>query len=387
MIRASIFAVLLAAATVVGSGIGRANSIAQAHTSAPDADTSSSGWIDFTPYRNLGIYLPIKVNGHEAMAWLWGGPTSIDKNFAESIGLQPNSPDDGAKVTADVQLGNLTLRNASANLDELQAQAYAPLIGRPLTLRLGEEVFKQFVVDIDFARHRVAFRDPERPVKPAGAILVPLIELDGERVVPVSVDNSAPAQFELELGNMNGPLLVTPAYAETHKLLGSHTVSQRLSGPFSETVVSVDRLGFAGVDFRHAPIAIIPATDLPPASIAGGIGLPLLSHYRLIIDYSHSRLYAIANAAAATTPIAKDRIGLVLAKKDNDFGVAFVAPNSPAEAAGFKKGDKITLIDGKPFDAWARLAILEFHLADAGTTHAFTMPDGTVRHVKAADFF
>src|ERR1700739_4913406 len=29
---------------------------------------SSSGWIDFTPLTNFGIYLPVKVNGHDVMA-------------------------------------------------------------------------------------------------------------------------------------------------------------------------------------------------------------------------------------------------------------------------------------------------------------------------------
>jgi len=162
-----------------------------------------------------------------------------------------------------------------------------------------------------------------------------------------------------------------PAYAEMHELLQGHPTSQRLSGALSETVVSVDHLGFAGVDFPRTPIAIIPDTDLPPASIAGGVGLPLLSHFRLIIDYSHSRLYAVPITGAAKTTLAKDRIGLMLTKKDGEFGVAFVAPHSPADAAGFKKGDKITLIDGMPFDAGSRLAILEFHLADVGTRHTF----------------
>jgi hypothetical protein len=71
-----------------------------------NAGVSSSGRIDFTPYKNLGIYLPIKVNGHDATAWLWGGPSSIDRNFAESIGLQATAA--AAKVAADIQAGNLT---------------------------------------------------------------------------------------------------------------------------------------------------------------------------------------------------------------------------------------------------------------------------------------
>jgi hypothetical protein len=382
MIRVPILTMLLAASAVLAC----AEVPTTAQTVAFKAGTQSSGWIDFTPYTNLGIYLPVKVNGHEAMAWLWGDPSSIDKNFAASIGLQANA--DASSVSGmEIQMGDLTLRNASAKPDELQAQAYAKLIGQPLTFRLGEEVFNQVAVDIDYAGHRVAFLDPKTVTKPAGAIEVPLIELDGERVVPLSVDGAAPAQFELELGNMIGPLMVTPAYAQSHKLLEGHPTSQRLSGRYSETVVCVDHLNFAGVDFPKSPIAIIPDTELPPASITGGVGLPLLAKFRLIIDYPHNRLFAIPNAPAVKTPIPKDRIGMVLYKKDSDFGVAFVSPNSPAEAAGFKKGDKITLIDGKSSNTWPSNDIVKFQMADAGTTHALTMPDGTVRQVKAADFF
>jgi hypothetical protein len=351
--------------------------------------TSSSGWIDFTPLTNFGIHLPVKINGHDAMAVLYGGPSNIDKSFVESAGLAAKKEDASSVNGIQIQLGDLTLQNTVAKPDDLQKQGYdAKILGQPVLFRLGEEVFNQVVVDVDYAHHRVAFRDPGTVTKPAGAIEVPLIELDGERVLPLSIDGAAPEQFELELGNVIGPLMVTPAYAARQKLLEGHPTSQRLSGRYSETVVSVDHLSFAGIDFAQVPIALIPDTELPPPSITGGVGLPLLAKFRLIIDYPHSRLYAIPNSGTTMTSIEKDRIGLVLDKKvANGFSVAFVSPNSPAEAAGFKKGDKINLIDGKPFEAWPTQAIIRFQMADAGTIHIFIMADGTERHIKAVDFF
>jgi hypothetical protein len=351
--------------------------------------TSSSGWIDFTPLTNFGIHLPVKINGHDAMALLYGGPSNIDKNFVESAGLAAKIEDASSVNGIQIQLGDLTLQNAGAKTDDLQKQGYdAKILGQPVLFRLGEEVFNQVVVDVDYAHHRVAFRDPRAVTKPAGAIEVPLIELDGERVLPLSIDGAAPAQFELELGNVIGPLLVTPAYAARQMLLEGRPTSQRLSGRYSETVVSVDQVSFAGIDFSRVPIALIPDTELPPPSITGGVGLPLLAKFRLIIDYQHSRLYAIPNSGTAMTSIEKDRIGLVLDKKvTNGFSVAFVSPHSPAEAAGFKKGDKISLIDGKPFEAWPTQAIIKFQMADSGTIHIFTMADGTERQIKAVDFF
>jgi hypothetical protein len=382
MIRVSILAMLLATSAVCA----RAAGTAAVQTAVFKGGASSSGWIDFTHYTNLGIYVPIKINGQSAIAWLWGGPSIIDANFATSIGLEPD-PHAGTVAGVEIQAGGLTLRNAVAKPDDLQATAYARIIGQPLVFRLGEELFDQVAVDVDFANHRVAFLDPKSVTKPAGAIEIPLVEVDGERVVPVSVDGAAPAQFELELGNMNGPLMVTPAYAQTHNLLESRPVSQRLSVPFSETVVSVDHLGFAGVDFAQAPIAIVPDSQLPPPSIAGGVGLPLLEKFRLVIDYSHNRLYAIPNDAALKTPIAKDRIGLILGIKGSLFVVAFVAPKSPAEAAGLKKGDEIALIDGKTVNAWRVQELIGFQMTDTGITHVFTMANGTALHVTAADFF
>jgi hypothetical protein len=85
-------------------------------------------------------------------------------------------------------------------------------------------------------------------------------------------------------------LLVIPSYAEAHKLLEGRRTSPRLSGKFIEPVATLDKVRFAGVDFANAPIALVPDAALPPASISGGVGLPLLSHFRLIIDYSHQRL-------------------------------------------------------------------------------------------------
>ena len=128
-------------------------------------------------------------------------------------------------------------------------------------------------VDIDFSHHRVVFRDPATVIKPTGAIEIALVELDGERVAPISVNGAAPRQFELELGNVIGPLMVTPAYAEKEGLLRGHPHSQRLSGRFVETVVSVDHLSFTGIDFPRTPIALIPESEVPPASITGGVGL------------------------------------------------------------------------------------------------------------------
>jgi hypothetical protein len=51
------------------------------------AEDSSSGWVEFATYTNFGIYLPVKINGHESTAFLYGGPPKMDSHFADSLGI------------------------------------------------------------------------------------------------------------------------------------------------------------------------------------------------------------------------------------------------------------------------------------------------------------
>ena len=331
-----------------------------------------SGWIPFVHYTNLGIYFPVTINGRQVEAQLWGGPTVIDKTHARTM--------PGRAGAATLALGNLQVANVSMNEDDVTPSLGQTLLGRPLVARIGENIFERFAVDIDFAKQRLAFLPASAVVPPPGSVEVPLVLQDGERVVPASV-NGTSAKFEFELGNVNGPLLVTPAFAKGHKLLDGRPKSQRISGPFVETTVSVDRLTFAGVDFPASPIALIPDSQLPPASITGGIGLPLLEKFHLVIDYSHDRLSAQPYRDAS--PIAKDRLGLALRVKDDRLVVAFVSPNSPAALAGFKNGEGVSLIDGKPLPQWPIAEIVGLSMTAPGTTHVFTML-GTV---TAADYF
>lgn len=80
-------------------------------------------------------------------------------------------------------------------------------------------------------------------------------------------------------------------------------------------------------------------------------------------------------------------MGLTLNKEDAGFAVGFVAPNSRAQAAGFKVGDKTVLIDGKSAQALPQTAVADLRYGATGTSLVFTMEDGGVRQVKLADYF
>jgi len=372
-------------------GISCAESPATVHKAIFKNGASSTRWIDFEFQDGKRIFIPAKINGHDTMLQLATGlPVSdIDKTFAASVGLHPDSGST-AIHGLQIQIGDLTLQNSSASVVD-----FAPLakhIGHSLPFLLGDGAFNEFTVDIDFAHHRIAFRDPASQVKPDGAVEVPLIPVEDLHLVPVSIEGAPPAQFELGLGN-SGEILVYQPYYESHKLLEGRQLSKRLAagtgGFVVEPVATLNHAEFAGVTFVNMPAALIPSSlaGTTSAVIAGDLGLPVLTHFRLILDYSHERLYAVPYPDAARASFAKDRLGLALTKEDAGFAVEFVAPNSPAQAAGFKVGDKVTLIDGKPVQAWPETSFANLRYGASGTNLAFTMQGGGIRQVKLVDYF
>lgn len=346
----------------------------------------SSGWIDCKVFKGFGVFVPVKINGHATMAYFYGGPSGVDETIAAPLGLFSGEAQDKARHM-DLEMGDLTVQGFGA-ADSQFAQA-SQVVGQPVPLLLGEEIFKQFAVEIDFSHKRIAFRDPVAVTRPKGAMELPITEVDGERVVPVSVNGAPPALFEFELGNVSGPMLVTPLYAKEHKLLEGVKTSQRLSGKFTETVVSVPHLTLAGVETPAAPIALIPDSEVPPPTIAGGMGLPLIERFDVVIDYPHNRIYATPHKDAGSVAYPKDRLGLVvMAQKEGvGFTVAFVSPGSPAADAGFKVGDKIASINGLTAKGMPFLEMVMLRFTDAGKAFSFEMGHGGERQIVAADFF
>jgi hypothetical protein len=383
-------------------GISSAANTASVHKAIFTGGASSTGWINFEFQDGKRIFVPVKINGHNTVVLLATGlPVSdIDKAFAASIGLQPkeDSKAQGASVDdatgsirgLQIQIGNLTLRDTTASVVD-----FAPVaqhMGHPLPVLLGDDAFNELAVDIDFAHHRIAFSTPASQAKPDGGVELPLTRVEDIPLVSVSIEGAPPAQFELGLGN-SGEALVYESYYESHKLLEGRRISKRLAagtgGFISETVATLNRAEFAGLMFTNMPAAFIPASVAGTKSdvIAGDIGLPVLARFRLIIDYSHDRLYAVPYAGAAQAPFAKDRLGLSLSKENTGYAVGFVAPNSPAQAIGFKVGDKIALIDGKPAQAWSETSFANLRYGASGTDLVFTMTGGGIRQVKLADYF
>jgi hypothetical protein len=351
---------------------------------------SSTGWMDFDFYNDNQIFLNAKINGHDVSVMLVNsiGASRIDKDFAASIGVAQGAA--ASSATVEIQFGNLTLGGVKATISQQKSAGHAR------DFILSDDLFNSLVVDIDFARHRIAFYDPAHFTAPADAVVLPFIAGADSRSVPVSVSGAPPAQFELFLGDP-APITVYQAFYQAHRLLRNRPTSIRLGGGGKhpkEATATLDKVQFAGVDFLRVPGVLTADSVRGDTStvVSGNIGTELLSRYRVIMDYSHDKLYAIPNAKGTSKPFLKDRSGLFLIEKDGNYKVEYVAPGSPAQKAGFKVGEKVTMIDQKPVaetqgQAWQRAALGTLRYVADGTVFVFTMGDGAARKLITADFF
>ncbi|HWE45164.1 MAG TPA: aspartyl protease family protein [Caulobacteraceae bacterium] len=363
---------------------------------------TSTAWIPFEFFGENRIFFPARVNGRDTVVLLDSGAEAsvIDKTYASQIGLVSEGTltargaggTDSAGVIKDV-----TIEIGGVVLDKLAIVAIdiAPVgarIGHPLPFVLGGEVFNEFAVDIDFAHRRLAFRDPAHLQKPAGAVEVPLKAVQGIRAVPVSVEGGPETMFDFDLGN-GSPLLVFPAYADPHGLLNDRRLSMAMSGAVGgvhpEDEATIKRLRFAGVDFHDVPTVFPGASNagLNSNLSLGNVGLPIIDRFHVIVDFPHDRAWLTPDAERVAQPFAKDRLGLSIVPHDADLAVEYVSPGSPAEAMGFKIGDRITEIDRSPKAAWPSDSLRTLAQQPAGTVVEFTLGDGSVRRVRLEDYF
>ena len=106
-------------------------------------------------------------------------------------------------------------------------------------------------------------------------------------------------------------------------------------------------------------------------SFSGTIGERILSRFNTTYDYARSVLFLQPNAGAGKPFPPRTTFGLSLVADGEDytrFSVAGVRKGSPADSAGFVKGDVIASLDGRPASGW-RLASLRTALAQEGAHH------------------
>jgi len=319
-------------------------------------------WVPVELFRDTYLFLDARVGELETTAILDSGAamTCISKATAERLGLEG-----GLEVTAqgiggprparlhggvDIAVGSARLENLS--VVEIDFAEVERQLGRELPLVLGVEVFRRYVVDVDYPNARVAFREPEGYEYRGDGRSVPLHDtMTGLWAVDLAIEGREPVRAALDTGS-GGTLSLVDPYVRAAGLLEdreplSTVETGGVGGSYAVRVGTLETIELGGFELRDVP-AMLGAEGAPtPTGEDGAIGGGILNRFRVVFDVPRARLILERDAAASARPFRRDRFGLDVLLDGDALEVVHVSPGSPAAAAGWKAGMGVVAIDDR----------------------------------------
>ncbi|MBL8782263.1 MAG: aspartyl protease family protein [Alphaproteobacteria bacterium] len=316
------------------------------------------------PFRlvNNHIYMEVRLNGR-AYDFLFdtGGLNVITPTVARELGLSAegaiqatgageDSKEAGFTKVARMQVGDAFLDNQTFVVIGLEA--FKEVEGKPITGIIGYEVFKRFVVRLDYENSKVVLIEPSNFAYRGPGVRVPMDMNERMPEVQGEIDG-IPGKFALDTGSRSTLDLMSPFVAK-HNLVQRYGAKYQgvtgwgVGGPSRSWVVRGKRLSLGGVSV-DAPIVELSQAkggSFNDAYQAGNVGGGVLKKFNIVWNYPRHEIFFEKNKLY-DTPDVFDRAGFWVNLGDGAFDVVDVITHSPAEAAGLKQGDRIVGVNGK----------------------------------------
>ena len=335
---------------------------------APAIDAVS---VPIEVYHNR-VYLPARIDGRAQVILVFDNGASVSglqDSVARALGIKPAGratlTGNGQSAMSVGLANDVTFDVASTAIREplvaiLPYADFARHEGRPNGGVLGKDVFARFIVDVDYAAHRLTLRDPDRFTYPPSGIVIPLhVRKDATAAwmaARITLPGHAPleARLALDMGTYSALRLYSP-FVKSRHVLGdvAKTVSTYgfgLGGEFPVRLARVQSLDIGGAHLEE-PVAELSLADAGATArhdVDGTIGGAILRRFRVIVDYPHAQMILVPNAELAT-PFTADMSGLVLEAggvRLATLTVSHVLDGTAAAEAGFEVEDRLVSIDG-----------------------------------------
>lgn len=316
---------------------------------------------------NNHIYVQARINGQGPFRFLvdTGGANVLVPEAVAALGLTAEgafeargagagSEEVGLTRVETLGLGEVRLSDQLffvlplADMEAVEGVEFAGLV--------GFEVFKRFVVTIDYAGRRLTLTRPEA------------FRYQGPgRVVPFSFDEHVPqvqgevdgfsGLFTIDTGSraaltLNAPFVAEHRLAEKYAPRFDALTGWGVGGGVRSHPVRAGLLKLGGVEIREvvADLFVGEAGAFSDRYLAGNVGGGVLKRFTVTFDYGRKEMI-LEPGATATRPEGYDRAGIwinLAGEAGEAFQVEDVVPGSPAAEAGLAVGDRITAVDGRP---------------------------------------
>jgi hypothetical protein len=269
---------------------------ADASSALPDA----SGGYRLSLTRGSRLMLAARINGRAVDALLDSAAeaTIVDHSLVQTLHLHAGKAVVGqgsgaasfnAQLISDVTLAalGLTLANQTIAVADL-SDVGQRLLGRPLGVILGREIFDAARLSIDIEGRRIRVEPRNR--EPRG-VRLNLETEHGVETVAVRIEGSAPARATFDLGNGSEVLLSAAFAARLQLLTDGRRVTQKkgggLGGEATRQIITLRSLEVAGHQFSDVAAAV----DTQPSASDVNIGVAILRHFRITTDYARHAVW------------------------------------------------------------------------------------------------
>jgi hypothetical protein len=315
---------------------------------------------------------------------------------ASSINGGGNSTEFAFADVARFEVGDVVLVDQRVGVIDLSG--LEKIYGMPMGGLLGYDFFSRFVVRVDYDAKTIDLLEPSDYAYAGSGPTVPFV-LEGRcphLASTITVPSTPPiaADFIIDAGAADTVNLTSP-FVKANRLLelarkkpaaGPNTMAGSEKEFFAQTSVRgrLSSITLGPFSLEDIPSNLMVGTKGAYASAAfsGTVGEGVLRRFNTVYDYSRSVMILEPNAVFAKPFAGRKTFGATFLSGGPDyteFTITGVRAESPAEAAGFKKGDLVVAADGVPA-AKLRLADVRKLFTEEGAHHAVTLKrgDGTV---------
>jgi hypothetical protein len=313
---------------------------------------------------NNHIYVDVKLNGRGPYRLLCdtGGMNVVTKELARELGLEAQgalegrgagegSQDLALTKVRSLELGDLRLDDQVFIVFDLAS--FSDVEGVPEQGLVGYEIFKRFVVSIDYAHRVLRLTVPSAFAYRGTGAVVPFKFNEHIPQVQGTLDG-IPGAFDLDTGARDTLTVLAP-FAEKHELARRYGTSIEavtgwgVGGPSRGKVAraGVLTLGPVRVEGPVVDLSLQKKGSFVDPYVAGNVGGGLLKRFTVTFDYTRQQVIFEPNELATKRDV-YDRAGLWLNRDPRGFVVLDVVARGPAAEAGLAVGDRVTAVDGKP---------------------------------------
>ena len=333
---------------------------------------------------NNHIYVQVKINGKGPFRILCdtGGANIVTPEVAKELGLATEGALQGRGVGEEsedvalarvdtLEVGDATLRNQVFAVFPIGS--FSRVEGVPFLGLIGYEIFKRFVVTVDYEGSRLTLTLPEAFDYEGQGTVVPFKFNEHIPQVEGEIDGLA-GKFDIDTGSRASLDLLGP-FVERHGLRARYAPKLEgvtgwgVGGPARAAVgrAQLLKLGDVTVPAPVTELTLQQKGAFTDPYVAGNVGAGVLKRFNIVFDYGRQRMIFEKNANYAKVD-AFDRAGMWMNEAEGGFDVMDVFAGSPAAEAGINVGDTIVAVDGRPVASLALPGLRQRFRTDAPGT-------------------